>query len=542
MRTNYYSERNAIMEHFKTIVLVCLAVFSFAEAAGRGAPKEKSNLEVLDVKLDPVHQGTNAVKVRVRNTSDQEQVFGVHIYSECPEYLGRYAGWGKVLFDTLKAKEVKWMRFEFVIYGPITDATWIQLKFANPSPGDKQLAQDWFKTIKYTSSDLDRRNSEQDQLKPATADQEQGILKVFRKFRTHARKKEPQAAWILLTKSIQNSPTSWNGRGFEGFKEGIEANLFEKMGFFDVHVDSILQHVGFIKLTGTHDDNTWVMDFVEDNGAWKIDYIRVFRKTHDWKKRLLPKMEKRNTKHFDIYYFKNSTGEKEIDRIAKEKEKGFQSICKFLGKDVDVRISMVLFEDGVTKRLETGHQGPGWATGNTIVEIYNEKQKLDPYHETVHILMRGYGQPPAVFNEGFAVYMSEQLGAPPLKNLSGGNSSIYERARELKSKGKWIELEELLTYTNIGPKWSRPPVSYPEAASFVKFLIDKYGLEKFIETYKTLRSSGDKGIQQRNVKALERIYNKPLHQLKREWEKAFSAGTKSGSSTAPSGVVPPAAK
>ena len=43
--------------------------------------------------------------------------------------------------------------------------------------------------------------------------------------------------------------------------------------------------------------------------------------------------------------------------------------------------------------------------GNTIVEIYNKAQKLDPYHETVHVLMRSFGSPPALFNEGFAVYM-----------------------------------------------------------------------------------------------------------------------------------------
>ena len=117
-----------------------------------------------------------------------------------------------------------------------------------------------------------------------------------------------------------------------------------------------------------------------------------------------------------------------------------------------------------------GHQGAGWAFGNTIVEIYNENQKLDPYHEAVHVLMRPYGSPPALFNEGFATYMSERLGTHALKNLGGGKSSIYERVRELKSKGEWIELEELFTYAKIGTKESRPPISYAEAAAFVKFL------------------------------------------------------------------------
>ena len=119
-------------------------------------------------------------------------------------------------------------------------------------------------------------------------------------------------------------------------------------------------------------------------------------------------MEKHSTEHFDIYYFKNSTAEKQIDQIADEKEKGYKEICQFLEKDTDIRIRMIFFEDDVSKQNATGHQGAGWAFGNTIVEIYNEEQKLDPYHETTHILMNPFGRPPALFNEGFAVYMSRE--------------------------------------------------------------------------------------------------------------------------------------
>ncbi len=138
--------------------------------------------------------------------------------------------------------------------------------------------------------------------------------------------------------------------------------------------------------------------------------------------------------------------------------------------------------------------------------------------------MGAYGDPPAIFNEGFAVYMSERLGAYALDDLGGGQSSIYERVRKLKSKGEWIELEELIGYTNIGPRWSRPPVSYPEAASFVKFLIEKYGQDKFLRAYKELRNSDDKGVQQQNTKTLEQIYGKSMTELKSQWQAAFSRG------------------
>jgi hypothetical protein len=229
-------------------------------------------------------------------------------------------------------------------------------------------------------------------------------------------------------------------------------------------------------------------------------------------------MRKRITKHFDIFCHKGSTAEKEIDKIAEQRERGFREICRFLGKDSDVRLRMILFEDAATKYSHTGHQGAGWAFGNTVVEIYNEKQRLDPYHETAHILMGPYGSPPALFNEGFAVYISEHLGSLALAAMKGGESSIYERVRELNGKGELIPLEELLTYTEIGSGETNPPVAYPEAASFVKFLVETYGKERFLKAYRTLRNSNDKATQQQNVKALEKIYGKSLDELKIQWK------------------------
>jgi hypothetical protein len=236
-----------------------------------------------------------------------------------------------------------------------------------------------------------------------------------------------------------------------------------------------------------------------------------------WKRWLLPKMQKRSTAHFDIYYAEGSTAEKEIDQIVKRREKGFQEICSFLGKPSDVRICLVFFENAEVKRAETGHQGAGMASGRTIVEVYNQEQRLDPYHETVHILTPPYGKPPALFNEGIAVYMAERLGTNALALHGPGPALIYARARELKSKGEWIPLRELLTYTEIGPGWSRPPIAYPEAASFVKFLIDEFGKEKFLEAFKALENSPDEAVHLKNVAALERVYGRPLRDLRKQW-------------------------
>jgi hypothetical protein len=290
--------------------------------------------------------------------------------------------------------------------------------------------------------------------------------------------------------------------------------------------ESVAVRDGTLVLTAALEQQKWTIDFAHEDGRWKMDWVAGFVSSWErkakWDQYVLPQMEKCSTAHFDIYYPKDSTAAREIEQIVQDKDRGFAEICRFLGRDSEVRIRLVFFEDGQSKQQATGHQGAGWAYGNTIVEVYNEKERLDPYHETTHILMGPFGNPPALFNEGFAVYMSERLGVPALENLGGGQGTIHQRARELKDKGNWIELQELLGYTEIGSQATRPPVSYAEAASFVKFLLDTHGKDKFLTAYGTLVNSTEPHIHEANIRALKEIYGKPLQTLQQEWMAALA--------------------
>jgi tetratricopeptide (TPR) repeat protein len=131
----------------------------------------ESNLEVLEIKFEPIHQGKdNVVRVKVKNTSSQEQTFGIHIQTKSPKYRGRFSGWGRPFFYNLKAKEMKWTRFEFEIFGPITDATWIRLQFYNPASADEFDFEKWFKKIMYSYKDFERFGIDEEPLKAASKD------------------------------------------------------------------------------------------------------------------------------------------------------------------------------------------------------------------------------------------------------------------------------------------------------------------------------------------------------------------------------------
>jgi hypothetical protein len=514
-----------------------------ADAAKVVDGKAKSELELLDVKFEPIRQGKNVVRVKVQNNSEQEQVFRLQIYTRSPDYGRKGVGWGTSFFDTIKPKEAKWTRFVFKIHGPLTDATYVRLDFHNPGPAagfdrekyfEDKGPKKWFKRVKYSSSDIEHYKADETLTKPASKSDSEAITQAFKNIQKYMTDKKYEQVWELFTKDYQDA--EFQSLGFERFKQIMEpdkhppivsAFWWEKAQFIRLQPESVVKREAVWVLTAKDEDQTWKIDFAQEDGQWKVDWIAGYTLRillwQNWEERSLAKMEKRNTEHFDIYYEKGSVAEKQIEKIAKDKEAGYLKICDFLGTKSDVRIRLVLFEDEQKKWFETGHQGRGWAYGNTIVEVYNEQEQLDPYHETTHVLMRPYGDPPALFNEGFAVYMSELLGAHALEDLSGGQATIYQRVRELKNKGEWIDIEELITYTEIGSSESRPPVAYPEAASFVKFLIDKYGRSKFLRTYKNLKNSGDKTVQQKNFRKLKEIYDKSLKELEKEWEKAFSS-------------------
>ncbi|HNS21121.1 MAG TPA: M56 family metallopeptidase [Sedimentisphaerales bacterium] len=487
------------------------------------------NLRISDIKFDPIQKGKNVVRLQVQNLTEQDQVFAVSVQARSPDV----GGWGTTFFDTIQAGRTQWTRCAFAFRGAIAGSAHVELSFYDPGPAAGFDAQKWFAgepwdhwfdRHKYFGRDLPQREAPRLPLPAASQDQAKAALDALEAVRTCARQSRYEDAWNLFTRDYRDAGYF---RKFAIFKNRMEqaedpdgSGEFRK-ALLGLKPGSVAVRDNALVVTATYEQQEWTIDLVQEDGLWKVDWIdgdvdSQPRKTR-WEDSVLPKIEKRSAAHFDIYYHKDSTAAREIDQIARDKDRGFDEICRFLGKDSDIRIRLVLFEDGDTKQRATGHQGAGWAYGATIVEVYNEKERLDPYHETTHILMGPLGSPPALFNEGFATYMSERLGAPALENLGGGKTTLHQRVRDLQAKGDWIPLSELLSYTEIGSARSRPFVAYPEAGSFVQFLIDTHGKDKFLQAYGTLRNSDQQATRKENAQSLARIYGQRLDSLETQW-------------------------
>ncbi|MBN1344599.1 MAG: hypothetical protein JXQ73_18050 [Phycisphaerae bacterium] len=492
-----------------------------------GLPFRVGALDVVGIAFEPIAQGRNVVDLRLRNRSDNEQTFALHIQTQSPDY-GRGVGWGQPRFTTIPARKATTARFVFKIHGPITDRTSVRLRFYNPPSRDAYEYDAAIAQLIYPSNQLPKPQKQGVPARPAPEADRQAVLAAFREFQRMLDKADYQAAWDAMTPDYRQVEYY----RFDHFKNAMNGQMpaagygWEPDECAALIPGQVRRTDRGLQLEAAAGRQTWCIDFVKQDDRWRIDWIAGYMPTAvrwaDWRARLLPTLEKRRTDRFDVYYFMNSTAARNIDKIAETRERGYRRICESLGLNSHERICLVLFEDEQTKLRHTGHQGSGMASGAMIAEVYNRKVQLDPYHETVHVLMRHQGNPPALLNEGLAVYMSERLGAAPLKHLSGGSMTVYQRARGLRSQGQWIPLVELLTYTEIGSSKSRPPVAYAEAGAFVKFLIETRGKDRFLRAYQTLQNSSNETVHQRNVERLSGIYGLPLEELERRWLAAVS--------------------
>ncbi|MBW2174069.1 MAG: hypothetical protein JRF64_05390 [Deltaproteobacteria bacterium] len=223
----------------------------------------------------------------------------------------------------------------------------------------------------------------------------------------------------------------------------------------------------------------------------------------------IPPFKVVSTERFVFYLLPETPAEKDIQTIAKEREKTLNIIRDFLNISFDQRVNFFLFPDAPSKSWCMGHQGDGLAFDTTIAEIYNEETRVDPAHELTHIVASQIGSPPALMNEGLAVYMQS--------NHKWNNQHIDTTASELLLKDKLVPLDELIKRNEIGSRPDDGEIAYPQSASFVKFIIDKYGPEQFLKLYARLRVGAEN-----NANHFKDVLGVELKIAEREWKKSLS--------------------
>lgn len=158
--------------------------------------------------------------------------------------------------------------------------------------------------------------------------------------------------------------------------------------------------------------------------------------------------------------------------------------------------------------------GQSWGVASKI-ELTGVKEDIYPLvHEMTHSLLgygNNFGSDHGYFTqEGFASYMEDQYGK---------NKLYFEKyMKHYMDSDKLIPISKLIDpnqddayfrpkLSNIKENQILMELSYTHAASFTKYLIDTYGLEKFEQIY------NEKDL----AKKVEEVYGKNSGELEKEW-------------------------
>lgn len=177
-----------------------------------------------------------------------------------------------------------------------------------------------------------------------------------------------------------------------------------------------------------------------------------------------------STKHFDYFYSKSD----QVFIDTTWQELYFEWLVIQLDVTVEQKLQYYKYRDNEHIKLLTGKSGNGFAEVGTYK--FHTICFIDS-HECVHIVVSQLiGHPPALFNEGIAVAHQSYFYSYPDFTPGWNGEDFNQIAKDHYQSGNLPSLDELL---GVYTYWDYSSgITYPVSGSFVRYLIDNYGIEK----------------------------------------------------------------
>lgn len=213
----------------------------------------------------------------------------------------------------------------------------------------------------------------------------------------------------------------------------------------------------------------------------------------------------KRTPHFDIYYDINAETARRIDLIAMDHEYQYARLTAFLDVDPAPRIRSFIYASPDQKKRLMG------ARFTSIERPGEDEMHLNdgPFphpalkHELAHVLSASFGN--RLYGGSYKMGFHEGLAVAA--DWEADRLTPHQWSRAMRELGLAPPLERILG--TVGFWTSASSRSYTLCGSFVRFLIERHGIDAFKRAF----PDGD----------VETAYGKPLPALVREWE-AFIDG------------------
>jgi hypothetical protein len=207
------------------------------------------------------------------------------------------------------------------------------------------------------------------------------------------------------------------------------------------------------------------------------------------------------TRHLRLHFEPGTFAERRIEHLKAWQEKAFERNLKLLAsRDYPHRTDIFIVESRERMRRLIGEEtnGVAYASARVVCFVFSEKTNASGAHELMHVMAGnawGVKTTPWI-NEGFAGYADDIWYGHKLHDLN----------KHLLKQNKLIPLADLLRDF----RGQREMVSYPQAASFVKYLYERYGVDKIRRIWRDGSLRGVSRVTGENISTLERDWHRVL--------------------------------
>lgn len=251
-------------------------------------------------------------------------------------------------------------------------------------------------------------------------------------------------------------------------------------------------------------------------------------------------------KIFLVFGFHGNFTETDQHRFIEAQRKDAETIVRFLQPKSDhnrnLSIKFEIFFDRADKLKADPLQSHGRAAARfkemTVYRVWRPEEDERFPHEITHLVAHSLSKPysfkvklpdedgvnrerelelvsTSFLQEGLAIATDDILFNRPwfYKDEHG---SLRELTKKFYSEIKGIQvLEQVINFDGFN---SHGDAAVLFAASFVKFLIERYGLEIFKRVYMQTKETID---SKKNVRIIEKIYRKSQSDLLKEWREYY---------------------
>ncbi len=206
----------------------------------------------------------------------------------------------------------------------------------------------------------------------------------------------------------------------------------------------------------------------------------------------------KETAHFKIYYEKGSKVEREIEWIAQDHEFRYAQLIRYFQIQPTQKVRSYIYTSPAQKKRLVGARGTSVEDplGYGFHINYEDFPHPVMKHELAHALTADWHP---ILKVSLKIGLHE--GVAVAADWDEGKLTAHQWSRAMQQLGIAPKLNQII---GLGFWTQASSRSYTLAGSFVRFLIERYGVEKARRVFPT----GN----------FKKVYNKPLVALEREWK------------------------